>query len=466
MPTNSIMYRRLYTLGIGAYVIMLFFSILFYKERIIILDTADMLFYIAQSGSFSVYASRCGALVTQILPLLSVKLGLSLNAIMVSYSINFTLYYFACYLVCGSVLKRYELALVMLLGHILFVTDTFYYIPSELPQGVDFLLVAFAWISRIGADGSTRSANVPLVLALACCFAAAFFHPLVLFVLVFIILFFALRKDVLIPGRVYVAVIAVFCSGLAVKALFFSIPYDRHAASGIKNFITLFPHYFDLYSNKLFLHHCITKYYWIPILTIVISVVYAIQQEWRKAGLFLFFIIGYVLLVNVSYPTSATPLLYFENQYLPLGFFLALPFVYDVLPRLGNVKMAVAALSLIILTGCLRFYTMHDKYAARLNWERNFLSANGDKKLIAKATKADEQTLLMLWGTPYEFWLLSTSEQNKTASIIIDADPWQRGWATEKRNSFVVNWNMYRYKDLNPRYFHFADTTTAYIVER
>ena len=70
----------------------------------------------------------------------------------------------------------------------------------------------------------------------------------------------------------------------------------------------------------------------------------------------------------------------------------------------------------------------------------------------------------MLWGTPYEFWLLSTIEQHKTASIIIDADPLYRMWATRLNKSLLVNWGTYPYTDLSTRYFHFTDTTTTYTL--
>ena len=72
--------------------------------------------------------------------------------------------------------------------------------------------------------------------------------------------------------------------------------------------------------------------------------------------------------------------------------------------------------------------------------------------------------VLMAWGTPYEFWLLSTTEQGTTASIIIDDKPELRPWAALLRKSLVVNWGIFPYSELNPKYFHFTDTTTGYEI--
>ena len=71
----------------------------------------------------------------------------------------------------------------------------------------------------------------------------------------------------------------------------------------------------------------------------------------------------------------------------------------------------------------------------------------------------------MLWGTAYETLLLSESERGRPASIIIDADTSHLPWPVGDRQSFMVNWDRFPYKDLNPRYFQFTDTVSGYSVE-
>ena len=434
---NRFMYRRLYFTGIVAYVIMLILSILFYKERIIILDTSFSLFHIVRKASFSIYASRCGALLTQILPLLAVKAGASLNIITLCYSIGFTIFYFTCYLLCGIVFKRYDFGLVLLLFHILFVTDTFYYIPSELPQGVNFLIVGFAGLSGIG---SRRTINRQVV----------FFSVLFL--------------SALFDNRTLILFMFGYLSGALINNLFFRIDYDRHALSGVKNFIKLFPDYFTLYSDRQFLIDCLKKYYWLPIGFACIVTLYVRRSEWNKLLLFVSFFLGYLLLVNVSYPTEATPMVYMENQYLPLALVLAYPIVFDLLPALNNKNLATSILLLVIVSACIRFYTTHIKYSARLNWERAVLNEYADNKVIIGSQKLNAGILQMLWGTPYEFWLLSTIEKGKSASIIIDEDPTSRPWIVEQKKFLIVNWNIYPYDQLNPKYFQFTDTTSGYMI--
>jgi hypothetical protein len=454
---NRIMYRKLYFVGIVGYLVMLILSILFYKERIIFLDTSFALFHIARTSTFSLYASRCGALLTQILPVLAVKTGTSLNTVALCYSIGFTLYYFCCYILCGFAIKRYDLGLVLFLFHILFVTDTFYYIPSELPQGVNFLMVGLAALTAAGKSNTVRNSLLYLLL-----FAAAFFHPLVSVAVLYSMLYFYFQKSALFSMRMMITIVVVYFAGVLINNLFFRIDYDRHAMSGVKNFITLFPDYFTLYSDKQFVSDCLRKYYWLPIGFSAVTLFYIYGKEWKKLLFFAACFLGYLLLVNVSYPTAATPIVYMENQYLPLGLILAYPIVFDIFSAIRSSWLVMAVLLVITGTACTRFYSTYTTYAARLNWERRFLNENGDQKVIVDSKKANSGILQMIWGTPYEFWLLSTIEKGKSASIIIDDKPENRPWATSVNKSLIVNWNMYPYSDLPDRYFNFPDTTSTY----
>lgn len=440
---------------------MFVFSILFYKERIILVDTANGVFNIIKEDSFAIGIYRFGNVLNQWLPVLAVKMGASLDTIMMCYSAAFILYYFTCYLICGTILKRYEFALLVLLFNTLFVADTFYWIPSELPQGMALLMVVFALLyeKKFSTMRATTRSTVLVGLIIL-----VFYHPLLIFAMGFSIAFFFLHRDIPFDRKTLMITAGGFFTLLLLKALFLRTPYERHSMSGMKNFITLFPDYFTTYSNKQFLANCISKYYWIPVTFISVLVLYYKQKQWKQAGLFLLSFFGYLLLVNVSYPTNATPVFYIENLYLPLAVFLSLPLVFNVLPMLAKRNMVMPFLLLVLITFCVRISTTHATYTARLDWERRFMKEHGDKKMIYPTRLVPMDTLMMVWGTPYEFWLLSTIEHGKTASIIIDPKPESRLWADQLRNSLLVNWNVVPYSELNPKYFRMTDSATPYLI--
>ena len=93
------MYRKAYFIGSGAYLIMLLLSMVFYKERTIFLDAAFNLFYIIKKGTFCIQSNRFGDFFSQLLPVITSRLGLSLNTVLRSYSTSFVIYYFSCYFI-------------------------------------------------------------------------------------------------------------------------------------------------------------------------------------------------------------------------------------------------------------------------------------------------------------------------------------------------------------------------------
>ena len=457
------MYKRLYFIGIPAYIIMLILSILFYKERIIFLDAAFSSFNMIKDGTFCIQHYRFGDAFFQLLPLIAIKTHQNLNIILASYSAGYIVYYFITYLICGSILKRYDFALVILLMNILFVSHTFYWMLSQLPQAMALLMIIMALITdnRFNKSSLLIWAIIFIVEVII-----IYFHPLIVFALVFSIIFFKSGKRSLIDNKTLYTIAGIYFIGILLKFFLFKSAYEEHSASGLKNFITQFPDYFTLYSNRQFLFNCVIKYYWIPVLFISIVIFYIKTRVTKKLLFFVIFFLGYLMLVNISYPKAITPEFYIENLYLPLGLFLALPFVFDLLPAIEKYDIGVPVIILIILTSCVRIYSTHIVYSNRLVLERKYLDEYGNRKVIIGAKKTDIDQLFMLWGTPYEFLLLSECERNKPASIIIDEDPAHRPWIVDQKKFLVVNWNIYPYHQLNPQYFHFTDTTSGYTIIR
>ena len=455
------MYRKAYFIGSGAYLIMLLLSMVFYKERTIFLDAAFNLFYIIKKGTFCIQSNRFGDFFSQLLPVITSRLGLSLNTVLRSYSTSFVIYYFSCYFICGSILKRYDIALCVLLLNLLFVSHTFYFTLSPLPQAIALLLVIMSMVLNKRVEDISFVSWVILLAAIA---TVVFFHPLVVFVLGYSVVFFLLQNNSSQAKKLLYFLVGAYCAGMAVKFMFFRIAYEQHSMSGMKNFVTQFPDYFTLFSNGRFARNCVTKYYWIPVLFSGIAVFYYHEGNFRKLRGFIACVVGYLMLVNISYPTAATPEFYIENLYLPLAIFLALPLVFDVLPWLDKRRMALPLIALIILTGLSRIYASHNLYTERLNYERKIVARYAGKKAIMQASSVDTSALLMLWGAPYEFLILSVSDGGQPASLLINEDPAKLGWARERTQSIIVNWDVIPYKELPKRYFNFPDTISGYSI--
>ncbi len=457
------MIKKFYLIGLLAYLYMAVLSILFYQERTIILDTAFVVFNIVKDATYNIQHFRFGNLFSQLLPVLARRCNMPLSFILKSYSISFVAYYLVCYALCGLYFKKYQFGLVVLLLNILFAADTFYWIPSEIPQGIALLMVVFAYLdkNRNSQPGIFNWAIIGFII-----FSLVFFHPLLIVPFFFSIGYFLLNGEVFVNRKFYFRLIAVYILSLVLKITLFRTNYEAHSMGGLKNFITCFPNYFTLYSEKLFVHNCIHKYYWIPVIFVIVFGYYIGIRAWLKLVFFASAFLGYFFLVSICYPTSVTPDFYRENLYLPLSVFLALPILFEILPKFKDTKIVKLAFALILISAGLRFFTYHKEYRARLDWQKDFLTKYGGKKRIINSKNVDAHLLLMNWGTPYEFCLLSSLNNGPTESIIIDDKPEDRDWAGGETKRFLVNWNIYSYTELPSQYFRFQDTSKGYIVDR
>lgn len=460
-------FRKLYHIGLLGYVCLFIMALVFYKERVIFIDMAFHLFCIIKDDSVAIQNNRFGSVVTQIFPLLGSRLGLSLNALAIVYSSSFAAYYALCYIICGTVLKQYKIALMLLLSSILFVADGFFWIQSELPQGLAFMMVFFAMLNSLKDKDRKALWLIPVLLGAVV--TLVFFHPLLVVPFFFTVLYYYLLGGKLKERKWLVSgAVMLFIAVMLIKKQWFSTAYDTKAVSSLDNFAKYFPNYWNLRRNTEFLELCLHKYQWIPISVIAIMSVLVYHKRWWKLVLFTATFFGMLLVIHVTHDYDGVALHYLENLYLSLGIVLAVPIVADVLPALASsikrTSVVYALLSIVLITGVFRILKTSEVYAERLDWLRAYMDKYEGKKILAKATQQEVDTLLMTWGTAYELWLLSTIERGYTASMSI-SDQFDRvEWAWGKRKHFVTEYQVYEYKDLPEQYFHFNDTTSVYYL--
>ena len=451
------MKKKIFIIGIGTFGMLFILSILFFKERTIFTDAAFHLFYLVNEGKFQVQHHRFVAIFTQIFPISGIKLHLSLATIAQLYSTSFILLYTLCFLVLYKWIKNERLAIAYLLFNILITTHSFYWMLSEMLQGIVFLFLSFAVLENRLISKTTNKFDFPLLSI--CTFIFAFSHPLIIFPFAFLLLFFMLQYPNKKLFLYYYCLPFIFI--YLIKSQFINAEYDNNAMKGIQNFIILFPNYFNIQSNINFFHYLFKDYYFLIILFILNIYVYIKTDKKLKLILLLGFSIGFLFLVNVSYQSGGEQF-YMESQYLLLALFLVIPFVYDYLPILSNEKLKQVTIAVICLVGIIRIYNNHYNYSARLIWNKQFISKTENlpnKKLIVSSKKVPSKKLMMTWASSYEFLLLSAMENQISRSIIIVDNENELDWALANNHCFIAKWGIFDYAELNSRYFRIEDTT-------
>ncbi|MFN0274744.1 MAG: hypothetical protein ACKVPJ_03280 [Chitinophagales bacterium] len=120
----------------------------------------------------------------------------------------------------------------------------------------------------------------------------------------------------------------------------------------------------------------------------------------------------------------------------------------------------------IVIIGIVRIFFTSNTYTSRLNWMEEYLEKNKGRKLFVDSKAVPMDTLLTAWGTPYEFWLLSTSKTGKSASIYVVEDSIANFFYHLPDNKKVfLTYERYPYSEINDgKYFNFQDTSNYKII--
>lgn len=458
--------RRTLWFGLFVYTVLLALSIVFYLERTVFADIAFHTVTLLKNKALFIQNQRFVAMFTQLFPLAADKAGLSLKGVLMAYSAGFIVYYGTIFVLVTAWLKQWRMGLALVLCSCLMATDTFYWIQSELPQGLALLVLTISLLLHYRS--AERFGGWQLGLLFILWFTVAYAHPMLAFPVFFGLLFFW-QTD---PERALVHPKLLAASGLFVflilmlkNKVFGASGYDAEAMERVSNLRRFFPNYFNLQTNRDFLAWCVNAYYLLALAFFANLAFYVWQKRWYKLLLFSGFFLGYLLLVNVSIPDGFHRF-YLENLYLPLAFFTALPLLFDVLPYFARPvlpKWAVAGLAVCIALRLVHIGFAHRPWTARLDWERSFIAETASlprPKILLAESLAPMDKLLMSWGSSYEFILLSSLESpHNTRLIAVDEDPARLAWATRKPRSVITEWEAWEYDALPQRYFHPTDTS-------
>ena len=99
--------KNLFRIGIMAYVFLLFLSVIYYQERVILFDNSFYLFEIIRTETFCIQRYRIISFLPEMLAYLAIKLGASLIVVSVLFSLGYSFFYFSIYLFVGMYLRKY-----------------------------------------------------------------------------------------------------------------------------------------------------------------------------------------------------------------------------------------------------------------------------------------------------------------------------------------------------------------------
>ncbi len=457
--------RNALVLCLGLFGALIVLAIVFYKERIINLDMAFQTFLILKSGSIEIQSGRFGAAATQFWPWAAQALGLSLKGVLMAYSFGHVIWPAILAFFCWRI-GQWRWSLAIGLVATLMTTHTFYWL-SEMPAGLVFLCAVFAWMHAKGSLSAFRWWEWPLWLGALV--TAFYFHPLVLYAHAFLCLFFLLDWNK--PRAwawMHLTALGVFGALAILKYKVLKLDwYDAIAIQRQEAFGKLWPHWFDIESNRKFLEWSIQDY-WLLWMVITACVVYYVwKRTWVKALFLGGWSMAFVIMVNVPYYEAVGQQFYMENLYLPLAVFASIPLIFDVLrdqnQRDQLARNGMVALGILFVINLFRIGITHRPWTDKLQWEQTFLkeTANRSKrKIVLSEKQVPTETLQMTWGSSYEFLMLSSMKHPDSARCLIIHDSPERFDSLLTRpRLFFGAFKNYPFEELPKEYFNLKDTS-------
>lgn len=459
--SSSSYFKRIKHIGLLLFVSEFILAYYLYLERISFGDVAFQTFELARTSEFPTQVYRFGSMLTHVYPWLAIKLNLSLKAVALSYSLGVVLYNFLIFTYLAYVKKSARWTWLFILSSSMLITHMFFWIQSEYSQAIPFFIFLLAYVEEV--DISKRH-WWRLILTLGFTITVIFFHPLII-VLFTVILPILLFNTSLVSSqkKIYLMTWVFACIVYLIKRFYFDNYYDHQAQDRIQQFVTLFPNYFSTMSTNLFFRNSYTIYLggWISMAFLLW--IWFRQKAWMYMVIGSVLVMGYFFFINVTHPVA--DLFYLENMYLGLPLIIGLLYLlwvkdFDFWSNYQG-KLSIGLSVFLVVMCFIRLSYIGGEYQDRLAWLRHQIDMYQNQKVILSDRNVPKELLKLTWASSCEFWLVSTIDHNRTASILITDNPTNYSKSNQDTRVFY-GMHSVSYDSLPKQYFLLQDTTTSY----
>ncbi|MCB0634528.1 MAG: hypothetical protein R2824_03475 [Saprospiraceae bacterium] len=453
--------HRLLLWGGHIFFLLLFLlSLVYYQERLLSLDAANYAFHLVLGQDFYTGQGRVITYLTQILPLLSVKSGWSLKAVLMIYSASFILYYYLVYVLITHLFRNPQAGIFLALSLCLSMRYKFYGPVGEVVLSIGLLALLIGWITR----PSDRFGKLPVWadLGIGMALASLLFtgHP---FIAVSTAIFFGFELIHRDRWKEWPFWVLSIYTGLI---LFLKMKFDAsneytqmrlNRLSDVQEVITNLP---DLYITDRLLWFFETEYAF-PFTIFLLSLVWIWIRGKKWLSLYLFAAFwGLTGLILLMHNYLSGPIYIMLDGYLShLGVLWALPIAFCCLPE--RRWWMLVLVGVLLLFGLDRIRNKHRFFRERIEYLQAIMDKNaaGDqRKLLAHMDQFDWNKLWMPWAVGFETLLISSLDGPEGSTTIYFQQP-HENWDEQLDDpNFFLSLHyapiFVKQEWLNSRYFH------------
>ena len=436
----------------------------FYMERILYADSAFQFFKIINFEKFNIEAGRFSAVLTQVIPILAVKMGADLKLLILSYSVSFVLIYYLVYLACVYIFKDQSAGILIIFLLVLGIRSSFFHTVTETHQGLVYSGLFLAWMyNSFTNHGSLIREGKSLAIGFSIIILCFFSHPVTFLILVYIIGYFLIDLKKWKDYRIYSILVFIFLIYLIKFLITPSDSYEGQYFTGISDSFRILKNVFQTQSFRFFIHNIYHLYIPHLIISLIVILFYLKRKLFLKLSYYILAILAFLFITFISYYQGDSPMA-MEKNFMPLNLFVCLPFVKEILWDLKKGQLLKFIFVIIIIGVSLyNICTESTIYRSRISYLGHMMNYSekftGEKFLIAKKD-IDMDRIIIPWALSVETLLYSSLESaDSTKTFFISEDPYKLNFDRKDPDLFLctdfwLNWNS---KELNRKYFRLKE---------
>ncbi len=448
--------------------VLLLFSAFYYKERMLLCDAAHIFLRIANDKHLQIQQLRLGSFITQIVPLVAVKLHVPLKYALLAYSLSFNLFYLLVMAVLIFGLRNYRLSILMAFYYLLMATDTFYWPNNEVHQGMAWMFLFFGILLRAGARNADSLSLVLIVFLIGG--LALMTHALVSIPFVFLLVFFTClgRHDWPFSREKTIVIFVSAIIMLLVRILV--IKYFAGYDSGLLSNLPVWKarSFREAFTNdcaRALLANLRTNFWLLPVFFLIGAVSLIKRRKYFLLIWTTIFSISFFLVCCVAF--SGFLAFYIESEVMPLSILACTPFVYISLSEFRR-ELVWAVLFFAFAVRIQRIHTSSYLFTSRYRFLNDVvfrMEQRGINKLaLIRKTDLTDQRFMLDWGVPAESLLASALlGQNPQKTLYISNAETILSQVPHDRATFITTHDVWRYENMNRQYFR-IDTASKYVI--
>lgn len=420
-------------------------AVVFSEERLYA-DSSYYIYQVINKENFCIEHHRYILVLSQVIPLLAIKIGFNLKAVLLLYSIGHVVFFYSIFLITKYYYQDEQSGILLLLIQTLGIMSGFFVPMFELYYSAG-LLVLFTCI--LYHSHTYKALIVLIALAFFILTAHAYSFILFLFILVLHALEFKLKYL-----RIYLLFSAVMM-GIFIFKTYTASDYDQGKT---KAFLYVLKN--GAYNFQYLKSLCafLWKYYReILMIESALLIVLIFSRDFIKALVIALFFFCTLAIINISY-YGFEHTRYQEQVYFPLSFIAAVPFLdYIVKIKERVFRMVISFVAFLIII--LRIHGIW-------NESKIFVQRTGEMKSIIENARSRKGSKFIVnekllkfpsnWSYPIETMLLSSYESNKrTITICTEEDMnFNQNRSKLSASNFLFRrWEVYTIQSLNIKYF-------------